>query len=96
LLIEHVALWHPALRLRQEQGYVMGTATLGLAFTAWGIRHGHTQAVAAWWLIAGMGGGAVMSAYWVRRYLDAVDKAAFEAGQLHGETQRYATEAEAR
>lgn len=84
LLVEHVTLWDEPFRLNRPAAYVVGTATLGVGFTAWAIRHRLHQAAIAWWAIAGIGGVVVISAHWVRRVFDAVDERAFAAGQVAG------------
>lgn len=87
LITEHVLLWHPRpdKRLTREQGYVIGTATLGAAYSWWALSEGEYRAAAAFWTIAAIGGGAVAAAYEVRRRLEATRQAAWSAARLYGE-----------
>jgi hypothetical protein len=81
LLAEHATL---RSRLTRPQAYVLGTATIGAAFAAWAYRNGHQSAFAAWATITGLGGGAILGAWWVRGELAAIDIEAFESGVIAG------------
>jgi hypothetical protein len=81
LLAEHATLRD---RLTRPQAYVLGTATIGAAFGAWCYRNGHAEAFAAWATITGLGGGAILTAWWVRGELAAIDIEAFESGVIAG------------
>lgn len=82
LLIEHIALWNEPLRLRPPASYVVGTATLGAAFTWWTLRQHCPQAAVAFWGIAGIGGAVVSAAYWARHVVHQLDDRAFRAGTV--------------
>jgi len=85
LTLEHVLLWHKAIRLEREHAYVLGTATLGIAFAAWALPARQYRALAAAFTIATMGGLPVMAAYWLRRRLEAEHRAGLAAGRIIGE-----------
>ena len=87
LVAEHVALWHEPWRLRRPAAYTLGIATLGTVFAWWCHRHQHRhaqEALAAWGVIATLGGAATWVAYWLRGRLEDLDARALRAGQVAG------------
>jgi hypothetical protein len=79
---EHVLLWHKSVRLTQEQGYIVGTATLGVAFASWAIPAGEYRALAAAATIATIGAVPVIGGYWFRRRMEAERRGGYQQGAL--------------
>lgn len=63
LLVEHYAFRQPEHPLPPPLTYVVGTATLGLAYTWCCVRQQRPDLALAFWQVAGMGGAAVVAAY---------------------------------
>lgn len=84
LVVEHLAFWERPWRLSRPASYGLGTATLGLVFTWWARRNRAEESALAWWIIAGLGGSAVVTAHWFRRSLSELDARALAAGRVAG------------
>lgn len=84
LLLEHIAFWNTGLK--RTEAYTLGVATLGIGFTAWSMNPGNVHPAVAFWVIAGVGGFTVVSAYWVRSRVEVIRKRARGAGAAAEET----------
>jgi len=63
LLVEHYAFQRDGQVIAPPLTYVVGTATLGLAYTWCCFRAQRSDLALTFWQVAGMGGAAVMAAY---------------------------------
>jgi hypothetical protein len=63
LLLEHYALRRNGETIAPPLTYVVGTATIGLAFTWYCVRQQRPDLALAFWSLAGMSGAAVVAAY---------------------------------
>lgn len=63
LLVEHYAFRQAGQTLTPPLTYVVGTATLGLAYTWCCFRQQRPDLALVFWQVAGMGGAAVVAAY---------------------------------
>jgi hypothetical protein len=87
LLAEHTALWEEPQRLPRPAAYVVGTTTLGGGLLGWVLRNRHKDALTTWLaaaVIAAIGGGIVIVAYYVRHVARQLRRGAEQGGQLHG------------
>jgi hypothetical protein len=63
LLVEHYAFRQHEQTIAPPLTYVVGTATLGLAYTWCCFRQQRPDLALAFWQVAGLGGAAVVAAY---------------------------------
>lgn len=88
LIAEHIGLWDPPYRLPPPANYAAGTFTLGMTFLVWALRHRQQQALEAWLaaaIIASMGGGTVILAYYWREVAQQLRDGATRGGWLNGQ-----------
>lgn len=80
----HLFFWVPERRLKRTEAYTVGTTIVGAVWTVWCIWT-KNEAALAWWVIAGMSGGVVLTAWWVRGWLERRDarlrQESYQAGQ---------------
>lgn len=86
LLAGHVALWARPWRLSRPAAYSVGLSIIGVAFTLWAASWGLEAAAVGFWIIAGIGGAAVIAAWWWRAVLQQIRDTSFLRGQLRGMT----------
>lgn len=91
LIAQHIALWNHPWRLNPPIPYALGTLTLAFWFSVfcWLIGPQYLLFGVAFLLMAGIAGGAVIIAYWIRGRLDILKGRSRAAGRAEAVTNPY-------